>query len=529
MRDLPVKARVYVIFSFLWAFWILLEILTNYPRKDWGLLLILILFGLGTAGVKITLPNISSTVSISFAFVLTTMALLGPLEATIVAALCALAQAVFRPQGKVAWYQVVFSICTLMISARCASYGYIFIRGLMGQQPLQSILIGLIVATLIYFFVDTFMVSGAIGLNSGNSIIRIWYENFMWTAPCFLVGFTVASMLSLYIQQLGIAVLLLSLPPLVLIYFSYKVYLGRIKDSHQHITEMQDLVGQLEIKVKERTKQLEGLNADLMRANQHKSRLLANMSHELRTPLNAIIGFSEVLLDQYFGEVNEKQSQYLNNILTSGKHLLQLINAILDLTKIEAGEMKLHPEPVGLADLLGEVEIVCRGLADKKKIRLRSHIDSAAYPIVVADPGKLKQIMYNLLSNGIKFTPEGGSVTIEAFSMEDSFQISVSDTGIGVREEDYYTIFEEFKQIDDSRTRQFEGTGLGLALVKKFVELHGGRIWVASAIGKGSQFTFTVPQTEQKPATPNAQDPGAGGDDPKSCAGVSASDSLLSA
>ncbi|MBI1745974.1 MAG: HAMP domain-containing histidine kinase [Acidobacteria bacterium] len=457
----------------------------------------LILAGLGTAGIKISLPNITGTISMSFAFVLTTMVLLGPKEATVVAALCALMQSLFKRQGKLVWYQLLFSISTLIISAYSSGIFYAMAQRYFGRADMQSMLISLIIATLVYFFVDTIMISGAIGLSTNQGILSIWHKNFMWTAPCFFVGFTVSALLSLYIQQMGIAVILLSMPPLVLIYFSYKVYLGRIHDGQQHITEMQDLVSQLEIKVKQRTHQLENLNADLLRANQHKARFLANMSHELRTPLNAIIGFSEVMLDQYFGEVNEKQAQYLNNILTSGKHLLQLINAILDLSKIEAGEMHLRTESFLLADMLNEVEIVCRGLADKKKIYLHSALEVEEYPAVEADIGKMKQVMYNLLSNAIKFTPDGGRVEITACSYPEFFQVSVSDTGIGVREEDYDTIFEEFKQIDDCRTRSFEGTGLGLALVRKFVELHGGRVWLVSTVGKGSQFTFTIPQREQ--------------------------------
>jgi len=498
MGDLPSRAWVYLTVSMLTGVSILAATILQFQLKEPGLLGVLVALGLATAGVKISLPNVTGTVSISYAFVLTSMVLLGSREAIVIAALCALTQALYRPQAKVVWYQVLFSVSTLTVSAFCAASVYVTLTAMLAPSATRAMLVGLIVATLVYYLVNTLMVSAIIALSSGDKVMKTWHDNFMWTAPCFLMGSTVAALLSLYIQKLGIPVILLSAPPLLLIYFSYKVYLGRVRDGQKHLGEMQHLVDQLEVKVKERTKQLENLNADLTRANQHKSRFLANMSHELRTPLNAIIGFSEVLLDQYFGPVNQKQAQYVNNILTSGKHLLQLINAILDLSKIEAGEMPLRAEPCALAEVIGEVEIVCRALAEKKRVRLSRRLDLDEFPDARVDAGKLKQIMFNLLSNAIKFTPEGGAVRIEAWAGREIIRIAVADTGIGVRQEDYDTIFEEFKQVDDSRTRQFEGTGLGLALVKKFVELHGGRIWVVSEVGKGSTFTFTIPQPHRE-------------------------------
>jgi PAS domain S-box-containing protein len=241
-------------------------------------------------------------------------------------------------------------------------------------------------------------------------------------------------------------------------------------------------------------------NAQLQQASHAKSEFLANMSHELRTPLNSIIGFSEVLQEKTFGELNEKQAKYVENVLTSGKHLLGLINDILDLSKVEAGKIELKYEEFSLPDLLSESQTLVSTMASKKSISLESKIEEGISRIT-ADPTKVKQIMYNLLSNAIKFTPDGGRVTVNAKRADNMVQISVEDTGIGLREEDQENIFEEFYQVDSSYARQYQGTGLGLSLTKRLVELHGGKIWVESEIGRGSTFAFTIPQRlEERPA-----------------------------
>jgi signal transduction histidine kinase len=215
------------------------------------------------------------------------------------------------------------------------------------------------------------------------------------------------------------------------------------------------------------------------------------MSHELRTPLNAIIGFSEVLSDRMFGELNEKQEEYLKDIYASGTHLLSLINDILDLSKIEAGRMELELTEFDLPTALDNAIVLVRERAARHGISLHKSFDEPLGQIQ-ADERKIRQVVLNLLSNAIKFTPEGGRIDVGAVPKDGFVEVFVSDTGIGIAPEDQEKVFEEFRQVGTA-AKKVEGTGLGLTLCRKFVELHGGRIWVKSELGVGSTFTFSLP------------------------------------
>jgi signal transduction histidine kinase len=239
-------------------------------------------------------------------------------------------------------------------------------------------------------------------------------------------------------------------------------------------------------------REIEDKSRQIEAANRHKSEFLANMSHELRTPLNAIIGFSEVLQEKLFGELNEKQAEYTDDILSSGRHLLSLINEILDLSKVEAGRMELELAAFDLPLAIDNARTFVRERATRHGIALDVTVDKRLGDFV-GDERKIKQILLNLLSNAVKFTPEGGRIGINARQTDGAVEISVSDTGIGIAPVDQARIFEEFRQVGADYAHKVEGTGLGLTLAKKFVELHGGRIWVESEVGKGSKFTFTLP------------------------------------
>jgi signal transduction histidine kinase len=237
--------------------------------------------------------------------------------------------------------------------------------------------------------------------------------------------------------------------------------------------------------------EIEDKSRQLEAASQHKSAFLANMSHELRTPLNAIIGFSEVLTERMFGELNEKQDEYLRDIYASGQHLLSLINDILDLAKIEAGHMELEAVDFDLPHAIDNALAIVRERAGRRGIMLGRAIDERVGTIH-ADERKVKQVLLNLLSNALKFTPEGGRIHVRAAADAGLVEVSVADTGVGIAPENQAAVFEEFRQVGTADKR-VEGTGLGLALSRKFVELHGGRIGVKSELGQGSTFTFTLP------------------------------------
>ena len=262
----------------------------------------------------------------------------------------------------------------------------------------------------------------------------------------------------------------------------------------------------LELRLEERSRELisandqnlelESARAMAVKSSVAKSDFLANMSHELRTPLNSVIGFSEVLLDQMFGPINEKQQEYIKNIFASGKHLLSLISDILDLTKVESGKMDLKLTTFLLRDSINTSLVLFRGKALKGGIELLLEFAPEADIPIVADQRKLNQILFNLLSNAVKFTPVAGTVTLSVVRNGDFIEVAITDTGIGIRDEDLPKLFQVFTQLESVYTKEFEGTGLGLALTQQLVKLHGGRVWVESVFGQGSRFGFTVPLTQ---------------------------------
>jgi signal transduction histidine kinase len=258
-----------------------------------------------------------------------------------------------------------------------------------------------------------------------------------------------------------------------------------------------DEIGALAADVNRMNDELRRLYGELETASRHKSDFLATMSHELRTPLNSIIGFSEVLQEQMFGELNERQLAYVNDVLEAGRHLLSLINDVLDLAKIEAGRMELDLSQVALSDLLRSAVSMHSERADRGAIGLTLTTEPEEIT-VTADERRVRQIVFNLLSNAIKFTPAKGRIDITALASDGQVEIAVADTGPGIPAEDLESIFEEFEQTTEGK--QVEGTGLGLPLSRKLVELHGGKLWVESQPGQGSTFRFALPTRQEAAA-----------------------------
>jgi signal transduction histidine kinase len=265
---------------------------------------------------------------------------------------------------------------------------------------------------------------------------------------------------------------------------------------HVDVTNRDEL-GALGANVNRMNDELQRLYRELETASEHKSEFLANMSHELRTPLNAISGFSQVLREGIAGDVNAKQAEYLDDILTSGNHLLALINDVLDLSKVEAGQVHLVLAPFSMRDALERGLSMVREQATRDGVQVTLHANGGL-DTVTGDERRIRQVIFNLLSNAVKFTPRGGLVDVAATQSNGEVRVSVADTGPGIAAEDLDRIFQEFQQTEAGARHQ-EGTGLGLALSKRFVEMHGGRIWCDSEVGRGSTFVFSLPVRSAHP------------------------------
>ena len=320
----------------------------------------------------------------------------------------------------------------------------------------------------------------------------IWYLACS-TAAAFAVGRTAAVAVSIAstIAYVGLLVamgqavpfnnvMLLALTRMLFLFGASFFFLIGVADLQQK-----------RLRIRQLEAQARADNQRIQEANQLKSQFLANMSHELRTPMNSIIGFSEILVERLDGKIEPKHLGFLRHIHTSGTHLLAIINDVLDLTKVEAGKMELHPERFSLAPAIESVCHVMRGMTRaQQKIVVDVPPD---LPQIETDLARFKQVLFNLLSNAVKFSPDDQPVVVRARLEEETLHVSVRDEGIGIAPEHHAMIFEEFRQVDGSVRREFGGTGLGLALVRRFVELQGGRVFVESALGQGSTFTFTLP------------------------------------
>jgi signal transduction histidine kinase/CheY-like chemotaxis protein len=496
MKDLNSGTRFYILATYTAALLILLGVLHGGTVNFDTEFLMLALIGAVMAPHTVHL-GMRVEMSISHPFILATMILLGTANAVLISILC-IASLCFIRTPRMEFYRALFNISSFVITtfATCRTY---MLFGGSGQGGGAVPLVALMVATLVFYLVNTYSISGVVALSGRLNLFKVWHENFLWSAPSFFAGGSLALGMSYFLQRFGIYSFVLSLPFCVLIYYSYKLYLDKLEEKKEHLEDIERMNADLEHKVKERTQELEVVNQklqasnlELQRANSLKSEFLANMSHELRTPLNAVIGFSELLLDTGSGTLSEDHKDYVADILSSGRHLLDLINEILDLSKIEAGKMKLSAEEFEIGPVCEEAMALLRVEAGRKHIELVLEVEESALE-VRADRNKIKQIMNNLLSNAVKFTHPGGRVTLRTRRSLDRLAVSVADTGIGIKEEDQERIFQAFTQVDGSYARRYQGTGLGLTLVKKFVEMHGGSVRLESRFGEGSNFTFTIP------------------------------------
>ena len=513
MRELPRAAQAFVVAVALCGASVLAWRFATGPiQGDAGFLTLILLCGL--LGPRTVSLGQKVEMSLLLPLILCALMRVGTGGAIDVAVVGMTSSCVLRKKP-LALYRTLFNVASLTLVTFLSGTVYESLYRGGAELSAAAICAPLVLSVVTYFVTNTALVATVVSLSTKRTFWQIWRESFLWTLVSYLAGGSISVGMVWLFGAFGPYSLVLGIPPILLIYFFLRFYIDRANERAKRIEEIQRHNEMLESEVARRTQalvelneRLQSSNEQLKRANRLKSEFLANMSHELRTPLNAIIGFSELLEEGSFGALSEDQTGFVRDIHSSGRHLLGLINAILDLSKIEAGRMAFHREECNLAELFRDTLTVVRPLALKKQLQLESETDPAA-TYVLADPGKLKQIMYNLLSNAVKFTPEGGKIRVEAQALAADLVVCVSDTGIGIAQEDAAHVFDEFYQVDGSYTRRHEGTGLGLALVKSLVDMHGGRVEVQSAPGEGSRFSITlpgavVPALEEAPAPDEA-------------------------
>jgi len=458
------------------------------------------------AARPVRIPALKTDFVPTHPFVFCALAAVGPWAAVLVA-VSGVAGMLLSRRRSLALLKGAFNLGAVILSTVAASWVYLALGGRLGS-PLLARLWPLAAATAVYFLANSGLVAVAVAIERGERVWPTWRQGFLWSAAAYFAGLTLGVLLVLALERMGPWALALGVPPCWMLASFYKMYRERLEEHRRRLEEAVHLNAELERKVAERTRELAEANRllretndQLVEANRAKSEFLANVSHELRTPLNAIIGFSELLRDPQFGRLTERQLGFVTDIHESGEHLLNLINDILDLSKIEAGKMEVRRQPSSIPQLCAEAMGMVRPQAAKKRLALQSHCAPEA-EFAEVDPGMFRQVLLNLLSNSVKFTGPGGRVELRARAEGGDLVVEVSDTGIGIPPEDHEKIFQAFYQVDGSYSRQYPGTGLGLALVRRMVGMHGGTVSVRSAPGLGSTFTCRFPTclTGERPA-----------------------------
>jgi signal transduction histidine kinase len=488
-------------------------VLPHHVADHWaGMFLLATLVALaGSTPVRV--PALKTAVSVTDPFVFTALAAYGAMPAGVVAAAGVLGGALAQEDNRKP-IQLAFNMGNVVLSIAAASQAYLLCGGRPGA-PVPAQVWPLIAAATVYFLLNTGFVTLAIVIHTRQSFGSTWMESGLWTAVSTYAGLAFSVGLLAALDLVGPSGLALGIPPCWLLAMFYRTHKERQERQQERIHQVEVENLELEDVVQERTQELQqalshiektnqrlrAANEGLVGANRAKSEFLANVSHELRTPLNAIIGFSDLLRDPDFGELNEQQQEFLLDVNESGEHLLRLINDILDVSKIEAGKMEIHLEKVEVSQAVRDAAAMLLPQAAKKGLTL----DPDCAPDVQCgelDPGMFRQIVVNLLSNAVKFTPQGGTVRVQAHRQGNDLLVHVDDTGIGIEPEDMDRIFQAFYQVDGSYSRNYEGTGLGLALVRSMVELQGGQISARSTPGEGSRFTCRFKGCLHEPALP---------------------------
>jgi len=511
------RVLVYVATVDLAALVLFLSFLGRTPPASWVGTLLLATLVAFAAATPVRLPRMRTTISATDPFVFTALAAYGPLPACVVA-LAGIAGSTLGRERTIHVRHLAFNAGNVTLSTALATLTFLALHGVPGGSLSQ--LVGpMLAAASVYFLTNTGLVTGAIVLDRGGRFLPTWRGSALWSAVSAYGGLTLSAGLLWVLDVVGTTGLALGVPPCWLLSAYYRAHRERQLEHERRIAEVEVQNQALEDKVAGRTTELrqaldeiEQANARLVQANERlteanraKSEFLARVSHELRTPLNAIIGFSELLRDPASRALSPEQCEFLSDIHSSGEHLLRLINDILDLSKIEAGKMELHRATTDVPRALRDAAAMLRAQAAQKGLALEVVTAPEARAALV-DPGLFRQVLVNLLSNAVKFTPQGGAVRLTARVEDRDLVAEVKDTGIGIASADVSRVFEEFYQVDGSYARGYGGTGLGLALVRRMVELHGGTIEVETAPGLGSCFTVRFPRAVVEPPAPRAVD-----------------------
>jgi signal transduction histidine kinase/ActR/RegA family two-component response regulator len=471
MRKLNIPTRIYILVIYsLASVLLILSLKTGSLQFSVEFMTLAILGAIMSP--QVVHLGVRLDMSVAHPFILASMLLLGESEALLMSVICIGTLCLFRTP-KMEPHRALFNVSAFVITTFLTSRTHQLIYKLPSDEVTGRAVIAMMIATLVFYLANTFSVSIGVALSNRSNIFREWHDSFLWTAPAFFAGGSLALAMSFFVTRFGIIAFILAMPFCVLIHYSYKLYLDKLEEKRQHLVDIQKMNADLERKVLERTEQLEIVNQKLQHSNADLKR-------------------ADSLLEKSFGSLNEDQRDHVADILSSGRHLLELINDILDLSKIEAGKMTLSVERFELGPVFEEAAALLRVEAARKRLDLVVDIEDFDQ-VVTADRSKIKQILYNLLSNAVKFTPSKGRVCMTGERDGERLRLTVSDTGIGIPEEDRARIFEAFTQVDGSHSRRYQGTGLGLTLVKKYVDMHSGHLEVESVVGAGTRFTITLP------------------------------------
>jgi signal transduction histidine kinase len=489
-KELPVLARILVSGFGLAGLLELFFSLSSHPSSS-GTFLCMLALAVVTARAKVRLPG-GSTLSVLTSVVLAALMLLGTQGAIVVSVLGVAVQSSL-PWKKKVTYRILFNAGMIGTTVVLARMGYLWVAG-SDKPEVSHQFAGMLIASFIYYVCNSTAVSLILSLTSRAGVWSIWRSNFLYTAPAFLLAGVVSFGAARMASAIPVAVLAAAIPMLALSYYSVRMYLENLAKEKKHAEDMSELNASLERRVEERSEKLRAAKELAEQASRAKSAFLANMSHELRTPLNAIIGYSEMLHEIALESGQTEMSDDLVRIRGAGRHLLTLINGLLDLSKIEAGKVDIDMETFDLATVLDDVLDTTRQLTEKNGNTL--HIAPYDSIRMTSDRTKICQVLLNVLGNACKFTREGSiSVAIYPRVREqgDYVEICISDTGIGMEPEALERVFQPFVQCDSKSIHKFGGTGLGLAISRNFCQLLGGDIAVTSSPGVGSVFTITLP------------------------------------